>query len=175
MNEFILAQALGGITLVLSIISLQQRKKEHLLMLQTAAIVLIVLQFLLMGQATGAATFSVVAVRNVVFYAYKKKQRRPSLAVLVIFLCALLAASILTWQNWWSLLPLLATSAKTLGTWQDNMTRLRVSSLVGQVSMIAYSLAAMLYTNALTEACNLVSTLVAMWRFDWRKKSCCAK
>jgi len=172
MNQFILAQVLGAVTLVLSIISLQQRKKEHLLLLQTVTIVLIVLQFLLMGQATGAATFSIVGVRNVVFYAYKKKLRKPSLAVLIIFLCALLAASVITWQNWWSLLPLLATSAKTYGTWQDNMTRLRITSLAGQSCMIAYNLAATLYTGALTEACNLVSTLVALWRFDLRKKNC---
>ena len=170
MERFWVVQVLGIISLVLFVISLQQRKKENLLLWQMAGTLLFIAQFVLTDRLTGALTFSVVAVRGLVFYVYKKKNKKPSVAVLVVFLSALLGSTIVSWQNMLSVMPLMGTAAKTWGTWQDDMKWTRRVSLLSQTIMIAYDLAAGMYTGALTEACNSVSTVVAMGRFDFRKK-----
>lgn len=169
MNSFIFVQILGIATLILFVVSLQQRKKEYFLLLQTAGTLLFVIQFLLTGRITGAVTFSIVTIRGLVFYFYKKKDLKPSLTVLVVFIAALFISSYFSWQNILSIIPLVATVAKTWGTWQDDMKWTRTTSLFGQGFMIIYDLAAAMYTGALTEVCNLVSTLIAMWRYDLRK------
>lgn len=169
MDSFIFVQILGIITLIIFVISLQQRKKENYLLLQALGTVLFIIQYLLANKITGAIIFTVVVIRGLVFYYYKKKNLKPSLIVLIIFQIVLLLSTYLTWQNILSIIPFIATSAKTWGTWQDDMKWMRTTSLVGQSCMIVYNLSASMYTGALTEVCNLVSTIIAIWRYDYKK------
>ena len=168
-DKFIFVQILGIITLIIFVISLQQRKKENFLLLQTGGTVLFIIQYILTDRITGAITFAIVAVRGLVFYYYKKRNLKPSLTVLIVFQIVLLTATYLTWQNFLSVIPLAATAAKTWSTWQDDMKWIRRTSLLSQSIMIIYNLAAAMYTGALTEICNLTSTSIAIWRYDFRK------
>ena len=162
---------LGLVTLIIFVASLQQQKKETFLLLQTGGTLLFIAQYILTGRTTGAVIFSIVAVRGIVFYYYKRKDLKPSKTILIIFQVIITAAAFLTWQNILSLLPFVASSVKTWGTWQDSMKWMRRTSVVSQSSMIIYNLTASMYTGALTEVCNLSSTLIAIWRYDIRKKN----
>jgi len=71
---FIIVQILGILTLILFVISLQQRKKETFLLLQTAGTLLFIFQYLLTGRYTGAVLFAIVLIRGLVFYYFKKKE-----------------------------------------------------------------------------------------------------
>ena len=169
MNNFVLVQILGAITLIIFVASLQQRKKESFLLLQTTGALLFVAQYILTGRTTGAVIFTIVAIRGAVYCYYKKNNLAPSRTVLIAFMVAVVAAAYFTWQNIFSALPLVTTLAKTWGTWQDNMKLVRKSSLFAQCGMTIYNLSAGMYTGALTEACNLTSSLIAIWRYDRRK------
>ena len=169
MDSFIFVQILGIITLIIFVISLQQPKKENYLLLQTFGTVLFIMQYLMTNKITGAITFSIVLIRGLVFYYYKKKDLKPSLKILIIFQVILLISTYLTWQNILSIIPFIATSVKTWGTWQNDMKWIRRTSLISQSAMIVYNLSAYMYTGALTEVCNLTSTIIAIWRYDFRK------
>ena len=170
MNSFIFIQTLGIITLIIFVVSMQQRKKEHFLLWQTLGTVLFIAQYLMTDKLTGAITFSIVAVRGLIFYWYKKKGLKPSFKILLVFQAVLLVSTWLTWQNILSVIPFAAASAKTWGTWQDDMKLTRKTSVLSQSCMIVYNFSAAMYTGALTEVCNLASTLVAVWRYDFREK-----
>ena len=170
METSITVQLLGILTLIIFVVSLQQRKKEAYLLIQTFGTLLFIVQYILTGKYTGAVTFTVVAIRGLVFYYYKKKGKKPSVAVLVAFLSAIVVSTVLTWQNILSIIPFIATASKTWGTWQDGMKTIRRVSLLSQGIMIVYNMAAGMYTGALTEVCNLASTAVAIWRYDRNKR-----
>ena len=169
MDSFIIVQILGVMTLIVFVVSLQQRKKETYLLLQTAGTLLYIVQYLLTSKFTGAILFAIVAIRGIVFYFYKKKGLKPSPVVLIIFLIVLSVSTFFSWQNILSIIPFIATAAKTWSTWQDDMKWIRKTSLLSQSSMIIYNLVAAMYTGALTEACNLTSTIIAIWRYDYHK------
>ena len=171
MDNFILVQILGIITLILFVVSLQQRKKETFLLLQIAGTLLFVVQYILTNRITGAILFTIVVIRGVVFYFYKKKDLKPSLVILIIFQAALLISTYFSWESIISIIPYLATVVKTWGAWQDDMKWLRRASMVCQIFMIIYNIYATMYTGALTELCALASTAVAMWRYDFRKNN----
>ena len=169
MDNFIFVQILGIITLILFVVSLQQRKKENFLLLQMIGTLLFIVQYILTNKITGAIIFTIVVIRGLVFYCYKKKDLKPSLIVLIIFQIVLLFSTYFSWQNMLSIIPYTATAVKTWGTWQDDMKWTRRASLFCQGSMIAYNLTASMYTGALTEVCALASTIIAIWRYDFRK------
>ena len=170
MGNIILIQILGIITLGFFIVSLQQQKKENYLLLQIGGTLLFIAQYILTNKITGAITFTISAIRGLVFYYYKKKNLKPSPTVLVVFQIALAVSTFFTWQNIFSLIPFLATAVKTWSTWQDDMKWIRRTSLFAQGCMIVYNLSASMYTGAITEACNLTSTAIAMWRYDFHKE-----
>jgi hypothetical protein len=169
LDNFIFVQAIGVITLVFFVISLQQRKKENFLLLQMAGTILFIVQYILTGKTTAVIIFTIVAIRGLVFYLYKRKDLKPSLTVLIIFQVVLVISTYLSWQNMLSIIPYAATAVKTLGTWQDDMKWTRRASMFCQICMIAYNITASMYTGALTELCALASTMIAIWRYDFRK------
>ena len=170
MDSLIIVQILGVITLVLFTVAIQQRKKETLLILQAVGSLFFIAQYILTGRTTGAITFTIIAIRGFVFFLYKKKDLKPSLAVLLIFLSVLITSTVLTWHNFLSILPFIATAGKTWGSWQDNMKWIRITSMIAQCCMIVYDLSAAMYTGTLTEVVTLTSTTIAVWRYDIRKR-----
>lgn len=167
MRTLIIVQILGVITLILFVISLQQRKKENYLIFQTIGALLFVAQYILTSSWTGAILFTIIVIRGLVFYYYKKRDMKPSKVVLAVFMISIVVSTYFTWQNVYSIVPFIATVAKTWGTWQDDMKWLRRMSMLGQSCMLVYNLSALMYTGALTEGCNLVSTTIAIWRYDF--------
>jgi len=153
---------------------MQQRKKENYLLIQTVGTVLFILQYILTEKYTGAILFSITLIRGLVYYYYKKKNLKPSIKILIIFQVALIISTYFSWQNILSIIPFIATVSKTWGTWQDDMKWVRRTSLLAQSIMIVYNLSAAMYTGAITEICNSVSSIIAIWRYDFefsKKKS----
>ncbi|MCL2518038.1 MAG: YgjV family protein [Oscillospiraceae bacterium] len=169
MYNLIFVQILGIITLIISVISMQQRKKENFLLIQTVGTLLFILQYILTEKYTGAILFSITLIRGLVYYYYKKKNLKPSLKILVIFQVALIISTYFSWQNILSIIPFIATVSKTWGTWQDDMKWVRRTSLLAQGIMIIYNISAAMYTGAITEVCNSISSIIAIWRYDIRK------
>ena len=170
MNSFVLVQALGLLTLIFFIVSLQQRNKETFTLLQTGGTLLFILQYVLTGRLTGAVIFGIIIIRGLVFYYYKKKNIKPSKVVLVVFLLVFTGATYFTWQSILSIIPFIAAVAKTWGTWQDDMKWIRRTSVIAQSVMILYNITASMYTGALTEIFNLSSTIIAIWRYDFHRQ-----
>jgi len=148
---------------------MQQRKKENFLLIQTVGTLLFILQYILTEKYTGAILFSITLIRGLVYYYYKKKNLKPSLKILVIFQVALIISTYFSWQNILSIIPFIATVSKTWGTWQDDMKWVRRTSLLAQGIMIIYNISAAMYTGAITEVCNSISSIIAIWRYDIRK------
>ena len=167
---FILVQILGAITLVLSVTTIQQRKKENLLILQIIAMIFFIFQYLLTYRITGAVVFAIGISRGVVFYWYKKQNKKPSVPILILFQGVVVISTIMSWQNIYSIIPLIVTTINTWGTWQDNMKYTRKTSLVAGAGWCIYNLAAQMYTGFMTEFVGMISTIIAIWRLDIREQ-----
>jgi len=66
-NTSVLVQILGTITLIISIIALQQRKKENFLSLYIISNSVFALQYFLTNKITGAIIVIIVIIRGFVF------------------------------------------------------------------------------------------------------------
>lgn len=71
--DFILAQAVGLVALLLSAVSFQQNTHKRIMLCQTAAGFLFALHFYLIGAPTGAVTNTIAGVRGIIFYHRDKK------------------------------------------------------------------------------------------------------
>ena len=161
---FILAQICGFIILILTVISVQFKTKEKIVMCFVFANVVAAVQYFLLSAFTGAVISVINAIRCIVFYYYKKKEMKPSLIILVIFELIAIISGIFTWQNIWSLIPIIVTVVYTYGLWQDNVTVIRITTGIAGFGWAIYNIIVMAYVGAVQEISQLGSSVIAIVR-----------
>lgn len=161
---FVLAQVIGVIVLIITVISIQFKTKEKILICQIIANVLVALQYFLLNALTGAVVAVINVVRCIIFYYYKKKNKKPSIIFLTIFIIVAIVSGILTWQNGFSIIPIIATIVFTYGLWQDNVKVTRICTAITAGNWTIYNVIVKAYAGALQSVAECSSAIIAMWR-----------
>lgn len=161
---FILAQFCGIIALILTVIAVQFKTKESIVMCSIFANIVVAIQFFLLNAITGAVISIVNAIRCIVFYYYKKKDMKPSLIVLIIFEFIAIICGVFSWQNIWSVIPIIVTVLYTYGLWQDNVKVIRVTTGIAGAGWTIYDIIVKAYVGAIQESSQLISAIIALIR-----------
>lgn len=161
---FILAQICGIIALIVTVIAVQFKTKEQIVMCSILANLVVSIQFLLLNAITGAVISIINTIRCIIFYYYKKKDRKPSLIVLLIFEVIAVVSGIISWQNLWSIIPIIVTVVYTYGLWQDNVKVIRITTGVAGFGWAIYDIIVMAYVGAIQETSQLISAIIALVR-----------
>ena len=162
--NFILAQICGGIALVLTVISVQFKSKEKIVMCFILANIVVAIQYFLLNALTGAVISIINAIRCIVFYIYKKKNLKPSIYILLLFEVVAITCGIISWQNNWSIIPIVVTVLYTYGLWQDNVTVIRISAGIVGFGWTVYNLIVQAYVGAIQEAAQTISSIISLIR-----------
>ncbi len=166
----IAAQAVGALGIVCSVLSFQQKERRRVMLLQMTASALFCAQLFMVGAITGGCLDSISFVRTVVFSQNHKKWASSPIW-LVVFLVAMLVTGALTWQNAWSLLPIVGSMLSTLALWMKKPSRIRLLSLFVGPCWLVYNLINGAYTGALNELIAMTSIVVGILRHDIRRSS----
>ena len=161
---FILAQLCGIIALILTVISVQFKTKEKIVMCSVFANIVVAIQFFLLNAITGAIISIINTVRCLIFYYYKKKDMKPSLVVLVLFEIVAIVSGIISWQNIWSLIPIIVTVVYTYGLCQDNVTVIRITTGIAGLGWSIYDIIVRAYVGAIQEISQFISAIISLIR-----------
>lgn len=168
--SFILAQICGLIALILTVISVQFKTKEKIVVCFIFANIIVAIQFFLLNAITGAIISIINTIRCIIFYYYKKKNKKPSLTILIIFEIIAIISGIISWQDIWSILPIIVTVIYTYGLWQDNVTIIRITTGIAGLGWMIYDLIVMAYVGAIQEFSQLISSIIALIRNSSKKE-----
>lgn len=149
---FILAQICGIIALILTVISVQFKTKEKIVMCSVFANIVVAIQFFLLNAVTGAIVSIINTIRCIIFYYYKKKNMKPSTIVLFVFEIIAIVSGIISWQNTWSIIPIIVTLVYTYGLWQDNVKVIRITTGVAGFGWTIYDIIVMAYVRSYTRS-----------------------
>lgn len=161
---FILAQICGIIALILTVIAVQFKTKEKIVMCSVFANIVVAIQFFLLNAITGAVVSIINTIRCIIFYYYKKKDMKPSLIILLIFEIIAVVSGIMSWQNIWSIIPIIVTVIYTYGLWQDNVKVIRITTGIAGFGWAIYDIIVMAYVGAVQETSQLISAIIALAR-----------
>ncbi len=161
---FISAQIIGFIVLGITVISIQFKTKEKILICQIIANILVAIQYFLLNALTGGVVAVINVIRCLIFYYYKKKDKKPSIIFLSIFIVIAIVSGILTWQNVFSIIPIIATIVFTYGLWQDNVKITRICITITEGNWTIYNVIVKAYAGALQSLAECISAIIAMIR-----------
>ena len=167
---FIIAQLIGLIIVILSLIGFQQKNGEKFLFYQIIISILYVLQYLLLGAITGAVICTIAIIRCVVFWKYKKENKKTPIYYLIIFILLSILSSIITSTSIFDYILTIGTIIFTYALWQDNMKIMRAGSIICVLSYIVYNLIFKAYTAIILDAIDFFNLSIAIYKNDIRKQ-----
>ena len=126
--------------------------------------IVVAIQYFLLNALTGAIISILNTIRCIIFYVYKKKDLKPSLVVLLIFEIVAVISGTLSWQNIWSIIPIIVTVIYTYGLWQDNIKIIRITTGVVGFGWAVYDLIVKAFVGAIQETSQLISAIISLYR-----------
>lgn len=167
----IVANVVGVIAVAIFVFSYQQRTRRGIVLCNVISRALYVVQYMLLFAFEGAV-LDVVGILASVLAQRKEtpviKKHMKIIATAVNLL--IVAVGLLMYKNPFSLLPMLGVLFHTGAFWFSNEKTIRIISLIGSPCWLVYNLYSFAYGSALGDALTIASIVLAMVRYDFKRK-----
>ncbi len=163
---FIIAQAVGLVSLVIYCTSLQARARKTLITLLIFVNLLNSAVYFLLGSVTGAIMSIIGIIKLIIFQIYDYNKRNCPVWVMLLFMLAIGLNSIFTYSGWYDVFAIAEAIVVTYGAWQKNMTITRACYFASGVLLVVFNLCVSAYTNTLSESIGLIFSVIGILRLD---------
>lgn len=164
-----IAQIIGFGGTAVTFLAYQQKKRKGILLLTVLSCTLFMIHYILLGAYTGAVMNLIGALRSVVFVNNDKKWAK-SKVWLVVFIVVNVVCCIVTWDKWYSVLPLAGMILSTVSLWMKNETKIRIITFPSSPCWLVYNALCHSIAGVITECFIMSSIIIAIIRYDILKK-----
>ena len=168
---FIIAQFFGLLSIVFNIITVHFNSKEKILICMIISNSVVAIQFFLLNAITGGIISIINVVRCIIFYLFKVENKEPSKIVLLAFEAIVIIYGIISWQNIWSILPIIATLTYNYGAWQNDILKIKYISAIIGFEWSIYDIAVKAYVGFIQGVILVISSIIAIIRYKKLKGS----
>lgn len=165
--NFIIAQMIGALALIILMLSFQKNEKKRLLKYQTISSFLYAIQYVFLGAYTGCLMNLTCMARNFIFNKYNN-QKVP-IYWLIIIIIFMISFSLITYIGIISLLPMLAVILYSIAVWYGNLKWIRSTEVISCTLFIVYNIRVLAITGLIATIIELIAALIAIYRFDIKK------
>ena len=166
---FYLAQLFGVIGLIILILSFQQNKKSKLLKYQIFSSFCFAIQYLCLNAISGCLMNSMTLARNIIFSKFKD---RVPIIYLIVIIILMIILSMFSYNGLISIFPTIAVILYSIAIWQKNLTFTRIAEVIGCVLFIIYNINVLAISGLITTVIEMISAIIAIYRFDIKKQKC---
>lgn len=165
--HLILVQAIGFFGTILFFLFYQFKSNKTLFRVQFVSYVCYTVHLLLLGATTGGISYILNTVRSFCLgsdNAFLKSKTMCSI------LCTLqVAALLVTWDTWWSILAVAANIAATIGGYTYSARKIRlVGMCINSPLWIIYDIIVGSWAGILDEIVSEASMLLSIVRYGWK-------
>ena len=165
--NFVIAQIIGAVALIILMLSFQRNEKKILLKYQTISSFLYAVQYAFLGAYTGCLMNLTCMVRNYIFNKYDKN--RVPIYWLIIVVILMIAFSLMTYIGIISLLPMFAVVLYSVAVWYGNLKLVRCTEVISCSLFIIYNIRVLAITGLIATVIEMMAALIAIYRFDVKK------
>ena len=160
-------QGIGILGTVLFFLSYQCRQNKNLFRVQFVSYLCYTTHLLLLGAITGGISYILNTVRSFCLgskHSFLKGYRMCAI------ICALqLVTLCFTWAGWWSILPVAANIAATIGGYTYNGQKIRaVGIFINSPLWILYDIIVGSWAGILDEVVSEASMILSICRYGWK-------
>lgn len=165
--KFLIIQFIGLIGYVLLSYSYFKKKKKDILLIQIFSYIMFILHYQFLGAITGSVCNLLGLLSFLIIYLFDALKKNKKI-LLCIIIPILLVISFLTYENIFSIFPIIGIVLAVLSFTTNNEDLIRRTGIVGAICWLIYSVVYKSYISIIFEAVTLVSVVIAY--FKRRKK-----
>lgn len=159
---YILSQIFAVVAAGLLIPSYFVKRKTLVLVLCILSYITFAIQYFLLGAYVGAINNIIGILPAVWFYITAQKGIKNKWWALIVVQIVILLPSILTWQNWWSIFPIVASSGYAYSVWQDNLLVYKWLGAFSTTCWLIYACMLVAWITIAIQIFVLISTIVSL-------------
>ena len=166
-----LAQFIGIVAMIFSILSFQCKTRKRLLVMQTITVILFGVHYLMLGAVTGAALNATSVVRNLIFY-NKDKRFFSEKIWMPVFVGMNIIMGIMFWQSWLSVFFIIGMVFNTISMSLSDSQKVRGMMLVSSPFILLYSLLSGSIGGVVNELLSEASMITGILKYRKNAESC---
>lgn len=159
-----MAQLLGLFYALFLFFSILGKNTKQILLMQTISFLFKSFHYYLLGGISGFVTSFISMLRNIVFYRIKENY-----ILTIIFILIYLIIGIVTYNSFYSLLPVIATIVYTLIINYDNPKYLRLGMLFTSITWLIYNIYIISYSGIIIQIIMIITNIFAIIKLDKKK------
>lgn len=165
--RYFLIQLIGIGGTILFFLSYQCKSNKNLFRVQFVSYLCYTVHLLLLGAVTGGISYMINTVRS---FCLGSKHAVLKGKKMCCIICALqMITLVLTWEDWYSVLPVTANIAATLGGYTYNARKIRVVGMfVNSPLWIVYNFIVGSWAGILDEIVTEISVILSILRYGWK-------
>ena len=165
--NFVFVQAVGLLGTILFFLSYQCKSNKNLFRVQFVSYVCYTVHLLMLGAVTGGISYILNTVRS---FCLGSKHTFLKSKWMCVIICVLQMTTLyFTWDKWWSILPVAANIASTIGGYTHNARKIRVAGMfINSPLWIIYDLLVGSWAGVLDELISEASMIISICRYGWK-------
>ena len=164
---FLLIQGIGFLGTILFFVSYQCKNNKTLFRVQFVSYLCYTVHLLLLGAITGGISYILNTVRS--FCLGSNRDFLKGRLICCILCILQITTLIFTWNGWWSILPVAANIAATIGGYTYNARKIRmVGILINSPLWIIYDIVVGSWAGILDEIVSELSMIISIIRYGWK-------
>ena len=160
-------QGIGFLGTILFFLSYQFKSNKNLFRVQFVSYLCYTVHLLLLGAVTGGISYILNTVRSFCLgrrHAFLKGKK------MCLIICLLqMVTLVFTWGGWWSILPVAANIASTVGGYTHNPRNIRIAGIfINSPLWIVYDIIVGSQAGIVDELVSEASMLLSICRYGWK-------
>ena len=164
MLKLFIIQLIGAIAYGLLCFSYFKKEKKQMLFVQIISYIFFGLHYFLLSGITGAICNFIGFLALLVIYLFEKYHLKNKLYVSFLFVIILILANVMTFQNIYSIFPLIASVIATLSFLIDDENIIRKIGAVSAICWLIYAIVYKSYISIIFEIVTLIDVIIALFK-----------
>lgn len=162
---YVIAQTFGFVAFILSLIAYHKDKKEKIFKTMVLANILDVIHYLLLGAYSGCFTKIVALIRNRIIILKEKKKYLNKKIILISLYIIYLILGITTYENIYSILPIIAATIYLYFAWAGNTLRVKKVAFYCYFLWLIYNICVFSIAGIISNCVSIISTFIAVYNY----------
>lgn len=162
-NDRAMAQIIGVVLIIVSIVVPHLKEKRNIMLWSVAANILWMIQFLFLEAKAGVVIGTIALIRAIVFYIYSIKDKVAPVWIFVLIMIASIVGTTYSWNAWYCIFLILGFAAN-IGQWVKSEQTFRVCLAITTVGNGLYLIMTGGISGAINEFMQTGSSIIAVIR-----------
>ena len=154
-------QCLGAVGYTILSLSYFKKEKRQILLMQIFSYIFFVIHYYLLNGITGAICNQIGLFALVTIYIFEKYKLKNKLLVSTFFIVLLLAVNIMSFQNIYSIFPMIASVAVIISFLENNENDIRGIGVLSAICWLIYAIVYNSYISIDFEVITLIDVVIA--------------